>query len=604
MQHKVLILTCHLIGLAQCYNSNISDVQLTTAIPLSGKNEGYDMCSPGSYYDTSSKQCKCYADLELNSQGGLKCYKGEVLLHYNFCMTFVKDSDMLSVSFCPYFDVQGHNISTEPGFIRLPKNISELNDYMCGPMNRKGIVCSECIEGYGTSITSTKPRCSDCTNAWYGVPLYIFLEVVPVTVFFFVVLIFRLNLTSAPMTSYVLYSNIIIIVINFNVANFYDQGPLVTFLALFHGIWALDFFRYALPPFCISPKLQIMHIFYLQRVSTLLPYVLIAFTWLFLKLHSCNCKVVVWAIRILKRIPLLKQLTLKWSPGRAVIDTFATFFFLSFAKVTFLLLLPLYPLRITQLNTVNFSSTVIFHSVTDPGVDFSNVANIPIVVLSTVVFLFAILPPVLILTLYPIRAFRELLFRCCNRQFLASLTFFVEKYYSCYNDGLDGGKDMRSFASLYFFVALLSYVLWSFSSSYFLISSLFGACALMIAIIQPYKKKRDTVAESLILANLALFLAPLGVVTSALKIYIARIFAFFPTAGLVIFILYKLFREPCIKILRKHTTSKSCLCCCIKPDDNQVDNVQHEIVDAHGESELPHRMVHPDQYMEGNDTAY
>jgi hypothetical protein len=28
-------------------------------------------------------------------------------------------------------------------------------------MNRKGMVCSECIDGYGASITSTKFRCSD-----------------------------------------------------------------------------------------------------------------------------------------------------------------------------------------------------------------------------------------------------------------------------------------------------------------------------------------------------------------------------------------------------------------------------------------------------------
>ena len=40
-------------------------------------------------------------------------------------------------------------IISEPGFISLPENVSELNDYMCGPMNRKGLVCSECIDGFG-----------------------------------------------------------------------------------------------------------------------------------------------------------------------------------------------------------------------------------------------------------------------------------------------------------------------------------------------------------------------------------------------------------------------------------------------------------------------
>ena len=53
-----------------------------------------------------------------------------------------------------YFEIRGHNKSETPGFISLPDNVSELNDYMCGPMNRKGFVCSECIEGFGPSFTS------------------------------------------------------------------------------------------------------------------------------------------------------------------------------------------------------------------------------------------------------------------------------------------------------------------------------------------------------------------------------------------------------------------------------------------------------------------
>ena len=51
--------------------------------------------------------------------------------------------------------------------------------------------------------------------------------------------------------------------------------------------------------------------------------------------------------------------------------------------------------------------------------------------------------------LLPVRAFKGLLFKCC--QCMDFINFFVEKFYSCYRDGLDGGRGMRSFASLYFF---------------------------------------------------------------------------------------------------------------------------------------------------------
>ena len=79
-------------------------------------------------------------------------------------------------------------------YIELPvKNISELNTHMCEPMNRKGRLCSECIKDFGPSVISFGLVCSNCTGAWYGIPLYLFLEFVPITVFYLIILLFRVN---------------------------------------------------------------------------------------------------------------------------------------------------------------------------------------------------------------------------------------------------------------------------------------------------------------------------------------------------------------------------------------------------------------------------
>ena len=220
------------------------------------------------YYNNESKQCEC---LSTSSSFGIfetivKCVNDRSLLVYNHCMTYREETNTVSVSTCTYIEVSGHNIS-EPGFIVIPKNVSQLNNYMCGPMNRKGIVCSECIDGYGPSVTSPNFRCSDCSNAWYGIPLYLLLELVPVTVFYLIMLIFQVNVTSAPMSGFIFYSNIIILhSLNFNIVN-HDRiefQALGTIAALAYGIWSLDFFRYAIPPFCVSPRLKIIHVLYLQ----------------------------------------------------------------------------------------------------------------------------------------------------------------------------------------------------------------------------------------------------------------------------------------------------------------------------------------------------
>ena len=282
------------------------------------------------------------------------------LLSYNFCMTYKEETNTLSVSLCKYFELHGHNVS-KPGFIILPSNISELNDYMCGPMNRKGIVCSECIEGYGPSVTSLEFRYSDCSTAWYGVPLYLLLELVPVTVFYSIVLIFQLNLTSAPMTSFIFYSKVIPFALNFNVANTNQLQAVGTIVVLFYGIWSLDFFRYAIPLFCVSPKLKIIHTLYLQSVSAIFPFVLISITWICIKLHSRDYKIVTWLWQLLTRV-IFKHINVKWNSSRTIADTFATFFLLAFSNVTLKLFLPLYPRKMQNLNNADLSSNVAVHS--------------------------------------------------------------------------------------------------------------------------------------------------------------------------------------------------------------------------------------------------
>ena len=98
---------------------------------------------------------------------------------------------------------------SDPGCIKLPDNVSELNDYICGPMNRKGLLCEDCVDGFAVSFTSMGHKCSNCTDAWYGIPLYLLIELAPITVFYLIILIFQMHITSAPMTCFIFYCQLV-----------------------------------------------------------------------------------------------------------------------------------------------------------------------------------------------------------------------------------------------------------------------------------------------------------------------------------------------------------------------------------------------------------
>ena len=584
-------------------NVRVSEHNLS-ALRLS-QNED-NQCPPWTYYNASIQRCKCYNDEKDRGVPIVTCNEQESSLGYNYCMTYDEESGTSTVSYCPYFTLKGHNIS-RPGLINLPDNISELNEYMCGPMNRKGIVCSECIDGYGPSVTSLKFQCSTCNSVWYGVLIYLLTEIVPVTIFFITLLLFQLNLTTAPMIGFIFNCNYIILLTNIHPILSNEAQTYRKVISLLYGIWTLDFLRFVVPPLCISPFLRVVHIIYLQSVSTFFPYVLIVITWLLIKLHSNDCKVVVWMWKKLDKV-ILKHITVQSNSGRTVTDTFATFFLLSFAKLNVKLLQLLLPRKKVEVNNYNFSKsqTIITSSFGDARVDFTSGANVAIGVISSGILLLALLPPVFIIALYPMRTFRNLMLKCCHRRFICTLNYFLEKFYSCYKDGLDGGKDMRSFASAYFFITLLVYTVWFITLRYSSLAIMVGGFSLTIALVQPYKKQYMTVIDSLLLANSAL-------VTAALNdfLVLSQICAVFPAVGLAIFICFQLSKKPSIKLyqiikvksaplkllLQIHTNN------IIRNRHNQGENgPQNENNEA--ELQLPDRVVHPEIYEQQEETAY
>ena len=124
---------------------------------------------------------------------------------------------------------------------------------MCGPLNRKGIVCSECADGFGPSLTSFGYECVNCTDAWYGVSLLLFLEFVPITVFYVIILVFQISVTSAPLPCFIMYGQWIVVALYLSAYSdnslrqimFTENGQLrieMKIILTLYGVLNLDFF--------------------------------------------------------------------------------------------------------------------------------------------------------------------------------------------------------------------------------------------------------------------------------------------------------------------------------------------------------------------------
>ena len=210
----------------------------------------------------------------------IKCHESGPSLLFGNCATY--DKGKLSIYGCShYFLPSSYQNVSVPGFVPLPIVITELNYSMYHPMNRKGVICSECMDGYGPSLTSHGYRCVKCADTWYRIPLLLIYELLPITVFYIIVLVFRISVTTPPIPCFIMYAQFIVIFFGYFYPSihvrygFMDKTQVDNVMQTLYGIFNLDFFSLILPPSCISSKLQLIHITFLGYVSVFYPQFLI-----------------------------------------------------------------------------------------------------------------------------------------------------------------------------------------------------------------------------------------------------------------------------------------------------------------------------------------
>ena len=474
-------------------------------------------CPTWFFFNPTTCNCEC---LPYNH---LICDGDNAFIEIGFIVTYNKNRELISIGHWQQYRLQsGHTYNiTKPGFIKLPMNLTELNDYMCAPLNRNGFLCSKCRDDFGPSVNimlSTQ-QCYKCRKTWTGVVLYLFLEFVPITMLFVIILVFRIRVTSAPMTCFIMYSQLIMIacynshpdVLALGGAVFTDTGTLRTVSKVFltlYGVLNLDFFQHSVPPFCISSHLELIHVAFLGYFSAFYPIVLVILTWMCIELHDRNCQVIV---HLWKPFHVcFVRLRRSWDIKSDIIDAFASLFLLSFCKILY------------QACLLLSTDIVYYHSWTgnpisrwhqyvlksDPDIKMGS--PVFYVIYFSVGLIYAVFSfmPSLILTLYPFKIFRVLLARC--KLDCVTLSMFVEKFHCCYRDGLDRGKDMRAFSGLYFLVRILVIVAPMALSHHigmtvwFIRGAIFLFAALIVTLCRPYKKTYMNVSDALLLSHLVL----------------------------------------------------------------------------------------------------
>ena len=244
----------------------------------------------------------------------------------------------------------------------------------------------------------------------------------------------------------------------------------------------LDFFRFLIPPFCISDRLTNLHVLTLEYFVALFPLFLTVLTYVIIQLHARDCRVLVylWKPFSVCFAPLVRRC--QWNPAESTVHVFVTFLILSYSKFLFVSLNLLRSAQISNITGAVLRPTVLYY---DASVPYFSEKHLPFAFLAVFVLLTSNILPFLVVVLYPTRVFQQCL-NCCRIRWHA-IHAFADAFNGCYTDGTKGTWDYWYFAGFY----LLGRILYLFNNlNQNVLSSLCAVCYTVGFFLPSLQEKR------------------------------------------------------------------------------------------------------------------
>ena len=474
-----------------------------------GLDKSKSSCPPWKYLKSNdSDECVCGRRIHdiVECMGN----SSTVYLLTCHCMSYSDNGDDVVMGACPF-------LCTNFFYTRIyaDTNLNNLCDRDIH-QNRQGQLCGQCKDNHSPSPYSYELKCAHCSNYKHNWLKYLAIAYGPLTVFFFVVIIFRVNALSASMNAFIFICQILscpaVMTLLSTYVNFSDKQPvdhavdaigMAEFMVTLYGIWNLDFFRMVYKPFCLHAELSIIHIMCLDYAVAVYPLLLILVTYMLIKLYerfdvvqSCF-KPLVW---------LFARFNHQWKASNSLIEAFATFIMLSYVKIintSFDILMPV------QVHNVT-GRVVGLYTYYNGSLEYFGYDHLPYAVLAIFMFIVFNLVPFLLLCLYPCRCFQSCL-NCCrlNSQVLRT---FMDVFQGPYKFE---PYDCRYWAAFYLFLRIAALAIFALTQSgYFAVLSgiLLVPVVALFGIIRPYRETVYNVVDIvLLLAFVQVFFSTAGI---------------------------------------------------------------------------------------------
>ena len=466
------------------------EISLTLAVQM-------QQCPPGYIHD--SHKCICSSSSEFSYKGIYKCnsIKFCARIHHGYWIGYVDNETEygLLTGYCPFrFCFSGQKSADKMCLPDTASNTSSLDTLVCG-FKRTGRLCGECRGNLSMHYHSETHDCKSNELCKIGWLLYIISELLPLTIFFVLVIVFDISFTSGVTNGFVFFAQVMesLHVTAYDFIRFPAPVSLLTDVHRFiYRFFNLDFFSINDLSFCLWQGASTLDILTFKYVTVIYALLLVIAT---VKLMN--------TFNFYRWCPSLKQ-----NPEKSyVIHGLSALLVMSYAQCTKVSLFIL-----SSADLTSRGQTIVHKVVFRQGnIDHFSKDHLPYAVPALVcIATIVALPPILLLV-YPVcyrilallRLDDSRLFHFTSRFVpLARLKPFLDSFQSCFKD------EYRFFAGLYFVYRLVLFATASIATSYTQLYNLMEVELILFlsfhALAQPYEKRWHNVLNCLLFMNLAI----------------------------------------------------------------------------------------------------
>ena len=490
-------------------------------ITMAGSDPNYSSNSVVNHKISSSKVCSqdspasCPTWSYCNNTIKCQCYKinywilcnekrnlGEI--QTGVCLTFNNLSKVTEIGNCLVNSDWRSLLLTNHLYHTLPKNITQLNKVMCEKHSRTGTLCGECVSNTYRQAYSYNITCVPCKRRWINALKYVVSAFLPLTIFYFLILFFSLNIHTSKLQGFVTFSQVVsfpTVARTYSLASGLNNTVFRTlqFIQGFCGIWNLDFFRLFDHSICF--KMSSLNVLLLDYLVAVYPFFLITLTYILTV--SCynflrSCLSCLRPVFVFKK-KFMKNRNIKHS----ILDTFMTFTILSCLKVSSVSMDLLVPVTVYNIKSKQ-SRLALYY---DSSISYFSKEHLPYALLGVAMTLIFIVFPFFILIMFPLKAFQSCL-NCLPNKWQIVSRLVLDSAQGCYKSGRERGtRDWRWHASMPYLYRLIVLVIISMSSDFAVVPYL-AIVVLLLAvfniIVEPYKHKYSHIATHFIISLLCM----------------------------------------------------------------------------------------------------